>query len=285
MNPLAFSGPDFLGFYIVLSGLVLVALRWYLNARETAPTSGLSVKDPYLIAYLRGGTGEAAGVAVLSLCDRGLLDLDDGQISRADPAAAIRLSHPLERAVLAACLGGVKARSLIGDDLVVGACGSFDAELQALGLIADEPTRSRRKLWAVAAAVVLLGIGGAKLAVAMSQGRPNTGFLVLLMALVGFLLFRMVGRHRTGVGDDALADLQQLFADLRDRAGRLQPGQTTSDAMLLAAIFGLSALPFDRFGAIRALFRNPTGSDASGGGCGSSSGCGGGGGGCGGCGS
>jgi uncharacterized protein (TIGR04222 family) len=284
MNPLALPGPAFLGFYIVLSGLVLVVLRLFLKTLETAPTPGLSVKDPYLIAYLRGGTHETAAVAILSLCDRGLLVIGDGQVSRANLVGSIRLPHPLERAVLAACVGGAKARSLVRDDAVAGACDAYHAELQALGLVADERTQSRRVLWALAAAAILLGVGGAKLIVAVSQDRSNIGFLIILMIFMAFVLFRMVGRSRTGAGDAALGELRQLFADLRRRAGGLQPGRATSDTMLLAAIFGLSALPSNGFAAIRSLFRNPAGSD---GGCGSSSGggCGGGGGGCGGCGS
>jgi hypothetical protein len=81
-------------------------------------------------------------------------------------------------------------------------------------------------------------------------------------------------------------DLRRLFSALRQRAASIRPGAMTSDTVLLAAVFGLSALPTTGFADIVRVYKK---SASSGGGCGSScgSGCGGGGsgGGCGGCGS
>jgi hypothetical protein len=92
---------------------------------------------------------------------------------------------------------------------------------------------------------------------------------------------------RTRRGDRLFADVRLLFAGLRSRAASLRSGRGDSDVTMLAAVFGLAALPAGEFVFVPALF--PRAGDREGTGCGScdSGSCGGGGdcgGGCGGCG-
>jgi hypothetical protein len=94
---------------------------------------------------------------------------------------------------------------------------------------------------------------------------------------------RLTSRGRT-----LLADLRRLFARLRERAPRLTPGGASADAALLAAVFGVAALP-TAFAYAQALYPRAASTSSSwssscGASCGSSCGGGGGGGGCGGCG-
>jgi hypothetical protein len=97
-----------------------------------------------------------------------------------------------------------------------------------------------------------------------------------------------------------IADLQNLYSGLKDRAVFLQTGGATIEPMMLAAVFGVGALAGPSFAYTHALFPRATanqqqgsssscGSSCNSVSCGSSdggSGCGGGGcgGGCGGCG-
>ena len=76
MNPFAWSGPEFLGFYLVLSIVVVGAcfLRTrVLSGRRSAPPLTRLTSDPYGIAVLRGGAEEAVRMAIFNLVDRGIL--------------------------------------------------------------------------------------------------------------------------------------------------------------------------------------------------------------------
>src|SRR6185437_5407753 len=79
-----------------------------------------------------------------------------------------------------------------------------------------------------AAAPVLLGfaailiVGGYKLAVALSRGHTNVGFLIGMAVISPFILLIACRRSRvTPRGQAYLARLRQTFADLRRRAAEL----------------------------------------------------------------
>ncbi|HEX2521692.1 MAG TPA: hypothetical protein VHP35_06150 [Terriglobia bacterium] len=59
MNPFDLTGPQFLVFYLAFGGCVLLALNFIRKARESSDNSKVTLTDPYLIAYLRGGKNEA----------------------------------------------------------------------------------------------------------------------------------------------------------------------------------------------------------------------------------
>jgi len=281
MNPFDLRGPEFLAFYFIVAGVVYFIYRYALRQAESGEPTALPLNDPYQIAYLRGGTREAARVAVLSLVDRGRLDIEGERIAARGSTAGLA---PIEAAIVDCCAAPATAPVLLGDRRVAMACDAYRAPLEELGLVPDRLMRDQRWLWFAIAAAVLLGIGLVKLYVALEHGRTNVGFLVLLMAFALWLLITAARRQRTALGDAVLSDLQRLFHGLRGQAARATEGGATSDAMLLAAVFGLSALPSLAFGEIKRVFAK---ADQGGSSCGSSSsgGCGGGGGGCGGCGS
>jgi uncharacterized protein (TIGR04222 family) len=114
VNPFDFRGPEFLLFYFVFSLVVLmtlILLRW----RDQLPAPGKPLlDDPYLVAFLRGGEGEALRVATLSLIDRGLLTLKssgksslfstdvENRLEVKDPLAIETVKRPIEKRVLEA---------------------------------------------------------------------------------------------------------------------------------------------------------------------------------------
>ena len=67
MNPFDLSGPEFLVFYICVALMVIIALKLAIDEAEGGAPRALPLSDPYQIAWLRGGTPEAARIAVLSL--------------------------------------------------------------------------------------------------------------------------------------------------------------------------------------------------------------------------
>src|SRR5271156_4546408 len=73
MNPFDLSGPSFLVFSLAVAVFVVVAVKLVIDEAEGGAPRALPLSDPYHIAWLRGGTPEAARIAVLSLTDRGLL--------------------------------------------------------------------------------------------------------------------------------------------------------------------------------------------------------------------
>src|SRR5205085_9338939 len=127
-----------------------------------------------------------------------------------------------------------------------------------------------------------------KLVYALSHGRTNVGFLVVASIIAVVWVLRVSLKRRTYLGTAMLSNLGSLMKRMKDGSDRMRAGGATNEALILAATFGLYALPTDAFPMVEMMFPKPkpsSGSD-SGGDSGSScsSGCGGGGG-CGGCGS
>jgi uncharacterized membrane protein YgcG len=122
-----------------------------------------------------------------------------------------------------------------------------------------------------------------KIDIAIGRGKYNVEFVIILGLIALWVMWRLTRRRRTSLGNRMVKDLRRLFRTLRQRAASIRSGAMTSDAVLLAAVFGLSVLPAPGFADLLRVYKK---SASSGGGCGTScgSGCGGGGGGCGGCG-
>lgn len=313
MNPFDFRGPEFLVFYTLL-GAATLWLAWSLRrARETGSSRRTLLHDYLQIAYLRGGHNEALRVATMNLINRGLIEVVDGDTLRtADAAAVPPAAKTSERGILEKFRTASTAASIFSDfELGAAAAADCRPDLMRLGLLPDdEATAARTRLLRVAL-LVLLGVAGTKIVVALARGRTNILFLILEAIVFCVLVYKVMYPFRTRAGDALLDELRTLFAGLRDRAGSLTLGAAAQDVALLAAVFGTSALP-PAFASDR-LFRRAqagaasnssscgaacgsttgswSGGDSSGGSDSGSSdgggggGCGGGGGGCGGCGS
>jgi uncharacterized protein (TIGR04222 family) len=288
LSPFDLSGPPFLAFYVVVAIFVVVALKLTIDAGEGGVPPSLPLGDPYQIAWLRGGTAEAARIAVLALTDRGLLTVfDDNLVNFGSDQSFVR--EPIERAILSRCAHSKTAATAVLDDPAVEhACAPYKAQLKRLQLVPDAAMRARRYRWFAIAATMLLSIALIRIDIAFGRGKYNVGFLLVLGVIALWPVWRVAHRRRTHLGNRMLKDLRRLFRALRQRAASIRPRSMTSDAVLLAAVFGLSALPATGFAKILGIYKKSASS--GGGGCGSScgSGCGGGGGGgggCGGCGS
>ena len=313
MNVFDWNGPDFLRFYavfaLVVLGLQVVALA-LTGSRKPVP--GLS--DPYLIAHLRGGAVETLRVATITLIDRGLLQAGESEIVTAKEVDLRSVTVPVEQALLAHFEQPKVPASLSKATACLRACERYAAQLAALGL---DPARSAQRRWIVSSVALLLlfGVAATKLLLALSRGRTNVLFL-LLLAGAACVATRAVAQWRPlDRAGRLLADLRLLLRGLRSRAKALAPGAATSELSLLGAVFGLGAVPLTLFPARDRLFaaaiwqenraarrRKAEGDDggwfgssscsvsscggtSGSGSCGSSCGGGGGGGGCGGCGS
>ncbi len=289
MNPFQLTGGSFLLFYFLLALVINLMLRWVYRVRESTDVSGVPpMSDPYLIANLRGGTDEALRIATIALIDRGLLQATGESLRTSNKEAVDFAKRPIEKAILQRYLSGGEAEDILYDRSARATGEAYLKVLKAGGLVADADVRRQRAIPFVAALGVLVAVAVIKIGIALSQGRHNIGFLIVLAIIAciaaGFAYFR----HRTAKGDAMMADLRELFARLEARAGTLAAGGQTNEAALLAAVFGLSALSVSTFPFVKTLYPKKSSGDGGGGGDGGSScgsgGCGGGcgGGGCGG---
>ncbi|MBL0124460.1 MAG: TIGR04222 domain-containing membrane protein [Betaproteobacteria bacterium] len=287
MNPFQLTGFSFLGFYIVLGVVVFWGLRMWFRHLETADAAPQqNMTDPYLIAHLRAGANEALRVATVALLDRGLLTAVGETLTTKDGNAVGVVQRPIEKAILQRYRTPGEGHDIFKDSAAKSACASYDRVLKNQRMIADGGTYAKRFVPVAVALGVLITVTWTKVTIAFSQGRHNVGFLIALTILFTIIAMVVWFRRRTALGDAMLTDLRSLFARLKGRAKSMRAGGQTNEAALLAAVFGLSALPAANFPFMEKLYpaKSSDGSGCSSSSCSSGSSCGGGcgGGGCGG---
>jgi uncharacterized protein (TIGR04222 family) len=286
---LTLRGPQFLLLFTFIAIGAYFVLKHVIASRERERWSGNQrVRDPYTIAFLRGGAPELVQVAALTLALRGLLKVDASSLQTVNPSDVERVTPPIEKALLRACLNPNKPTAIRVHAEVIAAGKSYERDLQALQLLANSEVRRARWGPVLTVIVLLCGLAVAKIVVALSTGHPNIGFLIILTLIVSAVMLGRVAVRRTAAGEAVLQDLRQLFSSLKRQERHAT--DTLANATMLAAVYGVYMLPDERGLVWSKLFAQPatSGSDGSGGssGCGSC-GCSGGGcgGGCGGCGS
>jgi uncharacterized protein (TIGR04222 family) len=293
MNPFELYGPEFLVFYAVYGLIVLGLLHAFRHSGEREAVGKVNLSDPTFIAYLRGGKNEALRVTTVFLIDRGLLKVEGDHLETRNAEDVARTGNEMEKAILHRLCERSAARSLFTDDLCQRAADGLRVPLERLGLLpteADSTARNGRLLLALAALWIVALI---KIVVGLKRDRP-VGFLVILAFGLSLAAWKLHDPRRTQRGEALLGDLRRLFGHLKARAALLRPSTNAPEAAILAAVFGLAALPDAGWLHVRSLYPKVTKARSSSGsscgaGCGSACGssCGGGGcgGGCGGCGS
>ncbi|OYO28003.1 TIGR04222 domain-containing membrane protein [Janthinobacterium sp. PC23-8] len=303
-NPFYWSGPWFLAAYLVFALLVYYGVRELLIRRELRnPHAQLALADdPYRIAFLRGGALEAVKIAAIVLVDRGLLHAD-GPLLETSSADSLRYaSHEIERDVLRLYLGRQgHSRELAVRAEAFPSCNDYRQTLTDQELLVGPPLLRRRERITWVAHYLLLTVACAKAIIAISNRHYNLLFLAILTAVFLLMLRGLRTQASSWGARRLLTDLRVLFGRLNLRSARLIPGASTADMALLAAIFGVSALPLSVYAYVEEMYPVPQpvnnpGSDSSssssgdsssgsdsGGGSSCGSGCGGcgGGGGCG----
>jgi uncharacterized protein (TIGR04222 family) len=292
MSPFDLRGPLFLVFYLILGTLVVALLVMLRRLIDPAGTVKVDMSDPYLIAFLRGGKDELVRVATISLVHRELLQVSDTLVSVRSPGVADGVRIPIERQLLLYFANTSEGASAFSDPGCSFAAESYSESLQKLGLLPDDTLRTRRLQILGLALALLLGVAFIKITIALSRGHTNIGFLIVLAAMFGFAAVKITCPRLTVRGRTILDDLRFLFGPLNSLPST---NLSYNDVALLAAVFGINAVPLIVFPYARTLYPKAAASSGSscGAGCGSiggdswgGGGCGGGGcgGGCGGCG-
>ncbi|MEZ5401785.1 MAG: TIGR04222 domain-containing membrane protein [Bryobacteraceae bacterium] len=290
------TGPEFLGVYLALAAGVLLLNRMFRNGRESGGgQEPPRLSDPYLMACLRGGRDEAARVALVNLVQSGLLSYQGDTVTSASRALPSEILPAAERAVLDKGRAGVtSAHSMVKQVASAPEMRRYEEELRAGGLLPDGQQRSMRLTSMAVCLVVLWGAAGYRILDALSRGRRNVGFLVVLALAAGAVAVVQTFKRRTSFGDRTVAGMRALFAKaaVADAAGA---GRAIAprEAAMLAGVWGVGALmAHNDFLFVPSLFPRAKSSpgdgcsSSCGSSCSSSDGGGGscGGGGCGGCG-
>lgn len=296
VNPFDWSGPWFLLAYLIFGLLVYYLARELLIRQELRnPHAQLSLADdPYRIAFLRGGALEAVKIAAIVLVDRGLLRAEGPLLETASADSLRFASHDIERDVLRLYLGRQgHSKELAAQADMLPACRAYQDSLTQQELLVGPPLLRRRARITWPAHYLLLTVAAVKAVIAISRQHYNLLFLALLLTIFLLMLRGLRTQATSWSAQRLLTDLRMLFGRLNQRASRLQAGSSSADMALLAAIFGLGALPLSVYAYVAELYpvpRQGTGSDSSSGSTGDSSSGGGdgggdgGGSGCGGCG-
>jgi len=265
MNPLDLPGPTFLTFYVLFGAVVLAVGRWIRHLLQQAHAPGPSTSrftegyypresEVYHVAFLRGGATELAHTARV---------VAEIQQAPASPAESVSAPDP----------------------------SRIEEELEREGLTLDSAGRLPFIQLRAVALVLLMGLAGAKIYVALERGRTNVGYLVVLTVAFCFFAVTVLRPPRvTQAGRSYLAWANRAhdgLLSLVNQGRRTTPGEVA----LCAALYGLAPLTVEPVERLKRTLRAEAAASSTGGAAGCSSGgggssCGGGcgGGGCGGCG-
>jgi uncharacterized protein (TIGR04222 family) len=279
MWPFDLRGPEFLVFYLIACAIVITALALLRHSGEPSDAPKVNLSDPYLIAFLRGGKNEALRVVTMSLVDRNVLATAGTKIVATDGAWGKTRSE-FELKMVKHFTPSAQASSLFKTKDADPEMNRYEHELTHLGLLPDEEQKRSRVLRIWLAMAVVWGLAFTKMYVALTTGHNNIQFLIVLAILIPIGVLIAGRPRRTRAGDRMVADLQTLFEGLKQRGPQIQNGASPGEFALMAAVFGMSTVPY-----AKKLFPQ-SGSSGCGSSCGSSSSGGSscGGSGCGGCG-
>ena len=311
-NPIGdMYGPHFLILYAVVIVLVFIiskVLLYSFDPSQSMPIPQVpSVVDPYEIAYMRGGENEVIRLSILDLIQRGYLQ----RIANAKKADEIvwakdhpdrRHLNPIEDTVFGHFAVSSTAAKIFQSTLsssVKRQCNKYQIKLEQEKFIFSESDSGFLNIVMVIGLLVIIGLGGYKLIVALAKGRLNVGFLIIMAVVSTFLYLGFCKPPRmSSRGRKYLERLQLAYERLNNKDTKMNIHTTDSTFVIMAGIFGVSALAGTVYGYYPTMFqksnKNWYSSSSCGAGCGYVSSCssggscsGGGscgGGGCGGCG-
>ena len=284
------DGPLFLVVYGATCLLTLAVAYFFVQQLDDSarnPPPPIPTKPNALqVAYLRGGAHEVIRLLIFDLTRKGYLQSDDSTtpatIHQSDRVPDLKALKPQWLRVYETFEVPQPAAKVFTRSLVAGIeaeCSDFHDRLREEGLIPGfQQLRSARTALTVGS-LVILGLGGYKLAVALRSGHSNVVFLIIgAVASIQFLNVICSVPPQTQRGRRYLDKLRQAFSPPLSEEWKPDG--------LVVAVFGLAILQGTDYVGLSQVFAQSTSSGGVGGcGSGGSSGSGdGGGGGCGGCG-
>jgi uncharacterized protein (TIGR04222 family) len=306
-NPLDWTGPEFLGAYLILTAVAatVALLTKFMFVDENAEEGTKSPKplDPYEAACLAEGPARAVQAAFAAMVQAGTLELfseestilglfsrKTNMIRQGKPLALD--APPLERALFDAVSVPVKDLGPL-NRAGMPIAQRINDELVERGLVQTGPPPMANVTSALIMATPLL-LGGAKIAVGLSRGKPVEILIVLcVLTFAAALAFLLTRTRLSTAGQALLESLQAKHSTTRQLATSSATSIAPPDLAMAIGLFGVGMLAVGPLSNVHAMLPRNTGGGgcssggcSSGAGCGDGGGCGGGGcgGGCGGCG-
>jgi uncharacterized protein (TIGR04222 family) len=229
-NPVAGIYSEYLLlFYAMAIGAVIRAcyqsVRSADRTRHMEPPEIPARLDPYELAYLRGGETEVTRIAIISLLQRGLLQITESRDWSSTDLVILkevdrgRKPDPGELSPIEACImkwtGFPARRRQIYEpggipDLLRGMCGDYRDNLAGQELLAPPGMKQiGARLWWIGSALIL-GLGGYLLAVALAKGEPIVAVVVCPMALIGVIALAYACLDFPRISHRGRAYLEQL---------------------------------------------------------------------------
>ena len=187
------------------------------------------------------------------MIDRGLLETSGTRVASVRDKSAAELRIPIEKRLFANFDTPAEAASLFKSNVFASEISAYESELVRLDLIPGQDAGWLLNAPRVLAIAMLWGVALIKILVALARGRSNIGFLIILGIAFGMAAWRLGRPRLTRRGIAMLSSLRKLFSGLKDRAPLLRPGETADEVLLLAAVFGVGAVPGTVF-RMRTLF-------------------------------
>jgi uncharacterized protein (TIGR04222 family) len=281
-------GPMFLFVYGLVIVLTLTVCWSWL--RQSDPTASVpaprvpSTPDPYEIAYLRGGENEVLRVVLFRLLQQGALQVIPknsgwfgGEQERIERGNVNPTLSPLEKEIFKS-IARHTAQEIFQDTgircKVKESCNSYEQRLQGEQFLVGPEAKNRASETKWMGALLIAGLGGYKLIVALAKGHSNVLFLIWMGVVAVAVLHKICSPRLTFRGRQYLQNLKTAFGQWKEHASLIGESQL----FLLVGIFGATVLSGTTYDYFRQMFSKGS---ASGGGCGGGcDGCGG----CGGCG-
>jgi hypothetical protein len=253
-NPVANMDSEYLLlFYALAIGAVILACHQSVRSadrtRHMEPMEIPDQVDPYELAYLRGGETEVTRIAIMSLLDRGLLQITRSrdwsstalatrtEVDRGRPPEPGELS-PIEACIIKWPGFPATGREIYQPDgtpvkpvstqfwhratgqnarqpgsipaRITDLCSRYEGNLAANELLAPPQMKQLgSRLWWLGSALILL-VGGYMLAVALAKGEPLPAVISCPMALIGMIALACACLHFPRVSRRGLAYLEQL---------------------------------------------------------------------------
>jgi hypothetical protein len=253
-NPVAALYSEYLLlFYAIAIGAVIVAcyksVRSADRTRHAEPPEIPARLDPYELAYLRGGETEVTRIAIMSLLQRGLLQITEsrdwsstelairkevdrgrkpepGELSPIEacimkwtgfPATGRQIYQPADtpyKTVSTLFWHGATGRHAYQPggvpNLIRSACDRYQDNLATNMLLAPPEMKQLGSwLWWIGSALIF-GLGGYLLAVALAKGEPIVAVILCPMAFIGVLALAPACLDFPRISHRGRAHLEQL---------------------------------------------------------------------------
>ena len=246
-NPINFTGPEFLTFYIflVVMGIALAAWLRFSLCLVSGNINQQPDLNTYEIAFLAGGNHRLIMAAITSLVKQGYVEVlkEKSPFGRTQDKLVVTgkidaIADPVEKAVAQDILATDGAIKQVFQKST-GMKDSIRSRLEQLGLFLSDAQALKAQIYPSLIVVILLGIGLYKMAVGISRDKPVGLLLICIFGLLvlGARFFVKPQRSRYG---------EIIFKDLRNRLQHLKTANSSDSELVLAvAFFGATVLMGD----------------------------------------